>query len=219
MKNSQQKGFLVPLLIIIIVVLLVGGGIYVYLQNRYHNQVLESSVGKNQELATSTAPIPGWLTYTDPSGASFQYPPSFNTTYASLDPNVPELIVTDSNYDLDSSGCYIGSVNKDIVNKELQIVINSIPFCLSTGGDVGAGQLYTSYYYTTSHNKLYYTLIYVVHTSNSCSAYMNDPDVNAPDNLKYRECLDTEKNYDSLVMKPIEQSVGTLTFSNRPMTY
>ncbi len=214
MKKSNRD-FLVQLLIVIIALLVIGWGTYLYLQNRYHNLVLES-VGKNQTSATSTAPIPGWLTYTDPvSGASIQYPPSFNTQYASLDPNVPDLNEITNVHQIDSKGCYLDQKNGNPPGKEQEVTINNKQFCLSVTGDVGAGQLYSTYTYTTdAYTGNYYFVSYTVHTSNSCSAYMNDPDVNAPDNLRYRECLDTEKNYDSLVMKPIEQSVGTLTIAS-----
>jgi hypothetical protein len=87
-----------------------------------------------------------------------------------------------------------------------QVIINNIPFCLSTGGDVGAGQSYSSFAYTTHRNGEYITLEYTVHTSNGCGVFEGDP--------SYLFCEYSGNNYDSIVTQPIQKSVGTLTFTN-----
>ena len=75
------------------------------------------------------------------------------------------------------------------------ITVNNTKFCYTTGGDVGAGQLYTTYDYATFRQGKAYIVDYVVHTSNGCGVYENSPDVNAPGNEKYKECMDFQKNY------------------------
>ena len=51
----------------------------------------------------------------------------------------------------------------------------------------------------------YYVVGYVVHTSNGCGPYIGTPN--------YQGCLDTQKNYNSVVLKPIQQSAETIKFN------
>lgn len=155
-----------------------------------------------------TDPATGMLIYKN-SEMTFEYPEKFNTDYASL--TLQTIISNPGDSKIGSSGCYILN---DPVPKESHVTINNTQFCLSTGGDVGAGQLYNDYYYTVLKNGKYYTIGYAVHTSNGCGVYKNADDINAPGNEKYKECLDFGKNYDSIVMKPIQDSIATLKFTN-----
>ena len=160
---------------------------------------------------TISPQIPGWQTY-DNFGIRFEYPEKFNTDYATL--NVRTSVEKVDTTKLDSNGCYpaINAAGKQ--SPDTLRTINGIKFCFTTSGDVGAGQLYTDYNYMTVRNGNAYTVDYSVHTSNGCGVYQNDNDINSPDNLRYRECLDFGKNYNTLVTQPIQKSIGTLTFTN-----
>jgi hypothetical protein len=59
-----------------------------------------------------------------------------------------------------------------------------------------------------------YTIDYLVQTSNGCGAYQNSSDPNSPGNTKYNECLNAHKNFDTTVVKPIQDSIATFAFTN-----
>jgi len=94
------------------------------------------------------------------------------------------------------------------------LTVNGIKFCSTTSGGVGAGQLYTVYSYMTIRNGNAYTINYQVHSSNGCGVYQNSPDLNSPDNQKYNECLNAQSNFGTTVVKPIQDSISTFTFTN-----
>ncbi|MES2059996.1 MAG: hypothetical protein V4438_03120 [Patescibacteria group bacterium] len=151
-----------------------------------------------------------WTTYGN-SQFEFKYPDTLNTDYASYEQSPTAIISQIGDKNIDNDGCYAGYEieGKPIISK---VSINNISYCLATGGGVGAGQRYYAYDYTTKHDDTYVTLQYVIHTSNGCSVFMNSGDINSPDNKRYNECLDFVKNYDNLVLKPIQESVTTLKF-------
>ncbi len=165
--------------------------------------------GGTQSVSQSSV----WKTYRNEEyGFEFKYPESLDTGYASFQ-NTPAAIVSKiGDKGLDKDGCYFGD-EVEGSPKFSRVTINSIPFCLVTGGGVGAGQRYDAHDYTTKHDDIYITLQYVVHTSNGCGVFMNSDDLNSSDNQRYNECLDFVKNYDSLVLKPIQESVATLKFT------
>jgi hypothetical protein len=142
---------------------------------------------------------------------SFKYPDSLAPTCATLQqrPEVIATLVKDAKVGPD--GCYPtlnGSLKRD------NITLGGRDFCYSVSSDVGAGQLYYEYLYTTLKDDKYYTLRYVVHTSNGCGAYMNSNDPNSPDNARYRECVSCQAKYDDVVIPLIKESVASLKFTN-----
>ncbi len=158
-------------------------------------------------------PATGLLIYKN-NGIQFEYPEKFNTNYASL--NLQVSVQKIDNSKMDSNGCYPGGINgAGNANPTTLLTINNTKFCYTTSSDVGAGQLYTSYDYTTFSHGNAYIIDYVVHTSNGCGAYANSTDINAPGNERYKECLDFGKNYESIVTKPIQDSIATFKFINQ----
>lgn len=139
------------------------------------------------------------------TGISFQYPSKFNSNFAALN-NDPKVIVTSNKTNIDANGCYSLQTGKGEAGKESQVTIHNIQFCLSQGGDVGAGQLYQDYYYTTFKNGNYITVGYTIHTPNGCGVYEGTS--------QYDSCEAFFKNYDTFVLQPIQQSVATLKFAN-----
>ena len=134
-----------------------------------------------QQPTSTPAPISvpsSWKTYSGPiAGISFKYPNSLNPACAELqEPTVTVTSAGDSK--IDSLGCLPASAERPI--KSEKVTLNGINFCLSKGSDAGAGQLYRDYRYTTFKNNNYYTLGYVVHTSNGCGVFKNNNDVNSP---------------------------------------
>ena len=139
-------------------------------------------------------------------GLSFKYPTSFNGGFASMN-STPQVIITTDNTATginSTDGCYDGSSPNSY--KDSQLTLNNIPFCVSTTGDAGMSQRYTTYNFTTHRNGEYVTLEYVIHTPNGCGAYEGASN--------YAACEDFENNYSSDVVQPLQLSAGTLTFTN-----
>lgn len=156
-------------------------------------------------------PATGMAIYSN-NGMRFEYPIKFNTDYASLTVNTSvEKIDTTK---VDNNGCYPAISGSGKQSPDSVLTVNSIKFCSTVSGDLGAGQLYTGYTYTTFRNGNAYSIIYSVHASNGCGAYESSPDLSSPENEKYNECLSAQKNFDSTVVKPIQDSISTFTFTN-----
>lgn len=149
-------------------------------------------------------PATGMAIYNN-NGIKFEYPTTFNTNYAS--PMVEVSVEKTDSSKLDSNGCYpvVGSETGRTGSASV-VTISGTKFCYSTNGDVGAGQLYRDYVYTTFRGGSAYTIDYVVHTSNGCGVYYGEP--------QYNECQNFESNYNSLVVDPIQQSIATFLFTN-----
>ncbi len=146
------------------------------------------------------------------NGIRFEYPLKFTTDYASL--NIQTSVQKVENTKLDSNGCYPGVDGNGTQTQTNVINVNGIKFCSTSSSDVGAGQLYTDYTYATIRNGNVYTVNYSVHTSNGCGAYKNSESINSPENKKYNECLNAQRNFDTTVVKPIKDSISTFTFTN-----
>ncbi len=157
-----------------------------------------------QFAACPAATLPtGWKMYKDDEfGFQFSYPEKFDTTFADL--SFQPIAITQSR-NITSGGCYVLNDGSHNPYKTSVAVINNVSFCLSETSDPGAGQLYHEYDYTMLHNGNYVTLQYIVHTSNGCSVYIGTP--------KYQDCTDFMNNYNTVVLKPIQDSVATLTFT------
>ena len=143
---------------------------------------------------------------------TFEYPEKFDTDYASFSIQTSVSAIDSSK--LDKNGCYstVGETGKP--SPASLITVNGLKFCYSTSGDVGAGQLYNDYGYTTFRNGSAYTIDYVVHTSNGCGAYQDSADLNSPLNAKYVQCMAFKNNYNGLVLAPIWQSISTFAFAS-----
>lgn len=208
------------IVIVVILVLIIGVAIWWLMSQHMSGPVActqdakicpdGSSVGRTgpdctfAACPTPPAKISGWKTYTDAeNGILFQYPPTFNTKYAQFQENPTAIVSLAGSKNIDKGGCYIPA-NPDQIN-ETKVTINNMAFCLTTDASPGAGQLYNSYFYTTLKNGKYVTLSYVVHTLNGCDPYMGTPD--------YQPCTDFMKNYNTIVVSLIQQSVATLTVS------
>ena len=140
-------------------------------------------------------------------GMEFEYPTKFNTNYASL--NIQVSVQKTDTSKMDSNGCYPVTNGSGRLSPTTLVTINNTKFCATTSSDVGAGQAYTSYNYATFNHGNTYLINYIVHTPNACGGYENSPDVNAPGNEKYKECMDFEQNnYGSIVIKPITGQSG-----------
>ena len=214
--QDKNKNIFLGIVVALVLLVVIGGVVYFATRK----SVL-APVAPVEQQATSTSPVvmatttpvtqvevpASWRTYANAqNGISFKYPDTFNTAFASLTSNPPKLIVTSKGAHIDSKGCYSGldaAGYSPVV--ESSVTINNVSFCLSVGSDVGAGQLYRSYYYTTEKNGNYISIGYIVHTPNGCDAYTNP--------LR-SSCDDFFKKYDALVPAQLEKSVSTLTFSS-----
>ncbi len=229
MKNNQKGSVLVWMIVVIVII--AGAGLYFYSQSQspvtsqetVPTAVATSGVSANPPIInqSNTTKIPtttnvsvqnnvpinrdGWKTYTDQKlGLSFQYPASLNSNFATLNA-VSASIVPGKN--LDANKCYVSSVfagTERAGMTDSQLTINGMPVCASVFSDPGAGQLYTSYYYTFYRNGNYVALIYEVHTPNGCSAYTGTSN--------YQTCQNALANSNALIMQPIQTSVGSLRF-------
>jgi hypothetical protein len=171
-----------------------------------------STLKWDSATALKQDPATGMAIYSN-NGIRFEYPEKFNTDYASLtvQTSVSKIDATK----LDSNGCYpVTNEETGRLGSSTVLIVNGIKFCSATSGDVGAGQADTSYNYTTFRNGNAYTIDYSVATSNGCGGYENSPDPNAPGNQEYNECLNAQKNFGSTVVKPIQDSISTFTFTN-----
>ena len=146
------------------------------------------------------------------NGFKFEYPIKFKTNYASL--TVGTSIKSADSAKLDSNGCSPVMNDSGKPSPSSTLAVNGTKFCTTSGGGVGAGQLYTDYAYTTIRNGNAYTIDYGVHTSNGCGVYENSPDLNSTANQKYNECLAFGKDYENIVTKPIQESIATFRFAN-----
>jgi len=164
----------------------------------------------NNSSVVKTDSATGMLIYKN-TDMTFEYPAKFNSDYISL--NLQTMILNSSDKNIDSNGCYVVISGNGKSGPGSFITVNNIKFCLSEGSDVGAGQAYNSYYYTTLNNGKYYVVEYLVHSPNACGGYENSPDVNAPGNERYKACMADESNWNSIVTKPIQDSVATFKFN------
>jgi len=155
----------------------------------------DSATAFKQDTAT------GMAIYNN-NGVHFEYPVKFDTDYASL--TVETSVEKVDSAKMDSNGCYPGMNGSGRPSSTNVLTFNGINFCYTTSGSAGAGQLYTDYSYTTFRNGYAYMIDYSVHTSNGCGAY---------ENAKYNECQDAQKNFDSTVVMPIQQSIATFKFT------
>lgn len=169
---------------------------------------LQKQTVNDEAVAYSVLPGITWKTYNDSqTGISFQYPSDFGGYPASLQGQngIPQILVTPTGANIDEHGCYIDNSGPRGYMGGTPVAINSLSFCLSTGGDVGAGQSYRDYYYTTRRNGTYITLGYTIHTSNGCGVFKGDPN--------YVSCEYFFQNFDNIVTKAIQKSAGSLTFA------
>ncbi len=196
MKNNTKSFGLVTLLILFII--LIAGSYAMY------------SIGGDPFVPHNSNSITvnsDWKRYDSGRGFEFYYPETLDSTFASFNNKMPTVISTSSTSQINSTGCYTG----DPVNvgnpgyKESKVIINNIPFCKSQGGDAGAGQLYTTYYYTTLKNSTYLTIGFTVHTPNGCGVFMGTEP-------QYGSCMKLFENYANIVTSPIEKSISTLKF-------
>jgi len=161
----------------------------------------------NTIVTVTATPLPtnqpvNLKTYTNSQyGFSFQYPASLNSSFATFQQQPSAIISATGSLNIDDKGCY----RLDIQGFESNGTVNGIPFCESSGGSPGAGQLYSSYYYTTKHGGNYITLTYIVHTPNGCDAYKGS--------ANYQSCVDFFNNINTIVLQPIRDSAATLTFT------
>src|SRR3989344_6674799 len=140
-----------------------------------------------------------WQIYADvANGFEFRYPQSFNTRYASLQQIPTAIVMAAQSQNIDSKGCYIPQAGTPTTS---EMIMNGIKFCITESEDIGAGQLYKSYYFSTFRNEKYIILEFVVHTSNGCTAYAASP--------QQKECEDFIADYGNVVLKPIQMSVSS----------
>jgi len=152
----------------------------------------------------------GMLIYKNPD-ITFEYPVKFNSDYISL--SLQTMVLNSGDKNINSNGCYLAPQGYGQNLKPQFLTINNIKFCLTSGTDEGAGQAYNYYYYTTIANGKYYVVEYLVHSPNACGGYENSSDVNAPGNEKYKACKADESNWNSIVIKPINDSIATFKFN------
>lgn len=165
----------------------------------------EGNVFAMQKVQSDT----GMHTFSDLiHGFSFQYPTGVRNGYAHLG-WVPSVFVTQNKTNIDAQGCYMSYDGAFDPNGShgTQKNINGISYCLAKSSDAGAGQLGTEYYYTTYKNGSYITISYQVMSTNGCGAY----DDGSADK---QACEAGQKTYDADIVKPIEQSVASLKFTN-----
>ncbi len=165
----------------------------------------DSSTGFRLDAAT------GMAVYKN-NNIQFEYPEKFNTNFASL--IVQTTVGNTDTTKMDVNGCYttVGDMGMPISANIL--TVGGVKFCATKSTDIGAGQSNTTYSYTTFRSGNAYTISYLAETTNGCDVYKNSPDLSAANNLKYNQCQDFFKNYDSLVMKPIQTSISTFKFIN-----
>ncbi len=202
MQNQKGVSLLFVVMIISFIAVICFAGYFAVLQYLSDNNQSQNQ-GNNQQQNTQSVidQTAGWNEVKDDQlGFSFKYPTDFGSKYASFQQN-PFAVITDASK-IDSNGCLIEST---LTSKESRVTINNMQFCLGTGSDPGAGQLYNSYNYTTVKNGNYITIEYLVHTLNGCGPYMGTTD--------YQPCIDFMNSYDGNVVKVIEKSVATLQFT------
>ncbi|MCX6720016.1 MAG: hypothetical protein NTV36_02820 [Candidatus Staskawiczbacteria bacterium] len=136
----------------------------------------------------------GWKIYSDnQNGFEFQYPTSINPNgFATL--NAPQVIAGDYKHIAvsPSTGCFISSdkyTPPNPIQKGNKVLINSIPFCVSTMGDAAMGHNYTTYFYTTTKdNGQNYITVILDFGEQKCDNLLGGPN--------YQLCLDFAKNFD-----------------------
>lgn len=172
------------------------------------------SVISTLKFADATIPTEdvatGMMKYSN-NGIRFEYPKKLDTEYAFL--NIHTSIEKIDTGKLQANGCYPSVSNSGKLIPSGVNVVNGIKFCSTGLSDVGAGQLYTVYTYTTFRNGTAYTIEYQTQTPNGCGVYKNSTDAAAPDNQKYRACLDALGKFGTTVVKPIQQSISTFMFA------
>ena len=144
-----------------------------------------------------------WKTYTNNQyGLFVKYP----TTLGNATISTPQIFATTTSSNIDSNGCYQSGLASGAGATGLQIIVNGIQFCQTNDLNPGAGMLSGDYYFTTHKNGEYITIGYPTFTSNGCGAAEGTPN--------YASCEDFENNYKTIVIQPLQQSAGTLTFTN-----
>ena len=221
-KKENSKKELSPFIgIVAIAIISLGAWYIVYQQPKTQNEQNQVACPQDAKLCPDGSYVarlgpkcefevcpaiiaPVWKTYTNSQyNFSFQYPDKFDTQFTSFQ-EVPAVFIDKPGSDtISKDGCWISDDNES-TNTEIAI-INDMRFCLSEYEGVGAGQLYKSYYYTTFKDTDFFTIVFLVHTSNGCGAYA--------DSLQFQQCQDFMEDYDKIVLKPIQESVNSFKFS------
>ena len=141
------------------------------------------------------------------NGIRLEYPGEFDTDYASL--NLRTSVQKADISKLDKNGCPPGQASEKTGDSASAstLMIGGTKFCYSVGEGAAMGRSYTTYSYATVRGGNIYTIDYAVSSPNGCDRYDSGP--------KYDGCLDFQKNVDSLVTKPIQQSISTFSFTTK----
>jgi hypothetical protein len=160
---------------------------------------------------SKTNPDSGIIEYRN-SGVSLDIPSQLDTKYASLVTTIHFGKIDESR--VDSNGCFPAINDSGSPSTSTVSTINGLRFCLAISDGVGAGQRFMNYSYSTVREGTPYIIDYLVSTANTCGGYQAAADANDPSNKVYRECLDDQKHSDTLVLKPIKDSIATFKFTN-----
>lgn len=227
--SSEEKGFafLAPLVVIIVLAIL---GIVGFLTFQKSQEIYKEPKNTEQNqptVCTKAAKIcpdgtlVNWTgincdiaecpqtdnqsikTYTNSEyGLELAYPKKLNSEFF----NLQELIVikslkTDKNI---KNNCYVGGVNP--AQKRQDIKINETNFCFSQSYEAKDGSGANYYFYTFLKDNEYFTIQFQINQPNSCSTYINTPN--------QEPCQKDFTNYQTIVDKPILDSLNTLKFIN-----
>jgi hypothetical protein len=226
--SSEEKGFafLVPLVVIIVLAVLGMGAFFTYQKSKEFSLQNDNPQNQNQTACTEEAKIcPDGVTavgrsgpncefaecpqtnnqtlktYTNSEyGLEFTYPEKLNSEFFHLqEPMVIKSLKTDKNI---KNNCYVGGANP--AQKRQDIKINETNFCFSQSYDPGAGSGANYYFYTFLKDNNYFTIQFQINQPNSCGNYIDTPN--------QEPCQKAFQDYQTLVDKPLQDSINTLKF-------
>lgn len=230
MANDKGFAFLAPITVTIVLSILAIAGFFVFQKAKEFSdqQAQNQNTDQNQQIACTQeakqcpdgsfvgrtgancefAECPqtenlNVITYSNTEyGFEFKYPEKLNSKYFNLQkPIIIKSLKTDINI---KNNCYIGGANP--AQKRQDIIINEISFCFSQSYDPGAGSGANYYFYTFLKDNNYFTIQFQINQPNSCGPYV-DTENQIP-------CQNDFQNYQTIVDKPLQDSINTLKIIN-----
>ena len=195
----KKSNIVLTIVVIFIVVVVAGYFLYIKLTPQ------KVQAPSQPPVADFTA---GWKTYTDAlNGVQLKYPATFSgaTWRAQTWPPLVSVIAGDKD-SKQACGQNIFSPPNPVL--QTNKTINSINFVVYEGSDVGAGQLYSDYCYVLSRNNKYYSINFLIHSTNGCGNGNCGPWCGTSNEQACKK-FDMQKE----VVQPIEKIVSTLKFT------
>jgi len=221
---KKEKGFtfLAPIILIVVIGIFAIAGFFAFQKSKEFSK--QNNVNQNQTACTQEAKIcPDGITFVSRTGTNcefaecpqisnqlikayksnefgfeFNYPEKLKSNFFNLqEPKIIKTLKNDKNI---KDNCYIGGANP--AQKRQDIKVNETNICFSQAYDPGTGSGTNYYFYTFLKNDNYFIIQFQINQPNSCGPYI--------DTENQEPCQNDFQNYQTIVDKPLQDSINTL---------